>query len=156
MELLHSRFDTASESTVATLRDESGADFGILIEDQYQRGVKVPGKTCFPIGRYPIELRVDSPKFEHFYDRWDWFRGLPWIKNIPNYSFVYYHPGTTHKDSEGCPLTGKRYRTTTDGNFEVAGGTSREAFEDLCLAIYAAMDAGEEVWVKVSDDEVWE
>lgn len=110
------------------------------LEDQYQEE-KIPGRTRIPEGLYELDVRPDSPKFAHYYDRWSWFRGMPWFRDIEgdeegfeamDFTWVYYHPGSTHRDSAGCPLTADEYELTTGDDFRVKPGSSVPAFERLC------------------------
>lgn len=159
MELIHNRFAEGDESTISTLDEagEGGRRICYILEDQYQP-VKVPGETRIPPGRYRITLREDSPKFAHYYDRWDWYEGMPWLNDVPLFTYIYYHPGIDDDDSEGCGLTGMEYVTTTDGNYMIKAGTSRLAFERLCREfIYPAiLERGEEVWVTVREADLLE
>lgn len=165
MELYSSRFGTGSESTISNIRqeaDEGGEALGFILEDQYQT-VKVPGETCIPVGRYRILLRTDSPKFAHYYDRWDWYRGMPWLQEVEredgsmSFTYVYIHPGTDDDDSSGCLICGEEYVETTDGNWQIKRGTSRPAFEKICKLIYAAMsDRDEEVWITIDEEQLLE
>ncbi len=159
MELISDRWGTGSESTISTIRnaDEGGDSLGFILEDQYQEGPKVPGETCIPAGRYRILLRTDSPKFAHYYDRWDWYRGIPWLQDVEDFSFIYIHPGIDDDDSLGCLLTGDEYQETTDGNWTIKRGTTRPAFKTLCLLIYGAMsERDEEVWITITEDQLIE
>ncbi len=157
MELASARWGTGTESTISTITqsDEGGSFFGYILEDQYQT-VKVPGETCISAGRYQILLRTDSPKFAHYYDRWDWFKGMPWLQDVPDFTYVYIHPGIDDDDSAGCLLTGHEYQETTDGNWTIKRGTTRPAFKDICLAVYAALDDREEVWITITEDQLLE
>lgn len=66
---------------------------------------KIAGRTAIPKGRYKIVLSV-SPKFKSK----SWARkygGLvPEILNVPGFSGVRIHPGTTAQDTDGCILLG--------------------------------------------------
>ena len=159
MELQSSRYGTGTESTISTFRnaDEGGGDLGYILEDQYQDGPKIPGETCIPAGRYRILLRTDSPKFAHYYDRWDWFRGMPWLQDVEDFSYIYIHPGIDDDDSSGCLLCGHEIQETTDGNWVIKRGTTRPAFKDICLLIYKAMsEDDEEVYITIDEDQLLE
>ncbi len=161
MEIRSERWGTGAAATISTVAcvDEGGEDFGFIIEDQYQDGPKVPGETCIPAGRYRVELRTDSPKFARYYEaEWsrDWYRGMPWLQDVPGFSFIYAHPGENDDHSDGCLITGEEYRVIGTRHWIIKGGTSRPAFKRLCLAIYAALDRGEDVWWTVNDDQLVE
>lgn len=59
-------------------------------------GVKIPGQTAIPAGRYAIEMRW-SPRFKAV---------LPWIKDVPGFEWILIHAGNQAGDTEGCILVG--------------------------------------------------
>jgi hypothetical protein len=83
------------------------------IEDPV-RDVKIPKLTAFPEGVYELGLRdfnEDRPdlysfKTKQYQKRFDWFKWHIWIKDVPNYNYVYIHIGNTHEDTDGCVLLG--------------------------------------------------
>lgn len=164
IEWKHHRLKETLRSTVAELLDERSERICFYLEDGAQVGEKVAGQTRIPAGRYELVLRTDSAKFARYYiDPWtkDWFKGMPHYVDVAgdgagfeNVSFKYVmaHPGTTVKDTDGCPLTGGEYVRGASGDFEIKGGTSRPAFKKLCLAFYAHLDAGRHVFVTVTED----
>lgn len=159
MELKLYRWAKGSESTAGDLLDiaEGGGLICKTVEDRIRVGEKVPGETAIPAGRYRLGLRTDSPKFAHYYDRWDWYKGMPHIQNVPGFQWIYLHPGLDHRDSEGCVLVGfdlEVYHVDGRANHRIRSGTTRPAFEKLCKIVYAAMDRGEEVWITVDDSDL--
>ncbi|RTL06234.1 hypothetical protein EKK58_05955 [Candidatus Dependentiae bacterium] len=57
---------------------------------------KVYGKTAIPTGTYELVINY-SNKFKTY---------LPLLLNVPGYSGIRIHPGTTEQDTEGCLLPG--------------------------------------------------
>jgi|TARA_R110000764_G_scaffold77440_5_gene154950 hypothetical protein len=159
MELLLARTDRGSESTSGNLSvsDEGGDRVCHTIEDRIRTGPKVHGETAIPTGRFRVGLRTDSPKFQHYYERWDWYRGIPHIQSVPEFTWIYMHPGLDHRDSHGCVLVGfdlEEYTVYDKPNHRIRSGTTRPAFEKVCKMIYAELDRGEEVWITITDPDL--
>jgi len=78
-----------------------------LLEDGFNE-VKVYGETRIPAGTYEIGLRTEGRKHNDYLKRFgkEFHKGMLWIRNIPNYKYVYIHIGNKPKDTLGCPLTG--------------------------------------------------
>jgi len=162
----HRRVAEGPESTAADLLDWNGELIIRAIEDGWHDGVKIPGRTRIAPGLYELDVRTDSPKFAHYYEaEWsrDWFRGVPWFRDIEGdeegfealaFTYVYYHPGTTHRDSHGCPLTALEVEKEEGGDWRVANATSREAFRKLCELVYPIVLDGtdtDRILVRVTD-----
>lgn len=110
---------------------------GFTLEDEL-REVKVPGKTAIPSGVYEIGIRYNSPKFGHYDQRWSWHDGMLHILNVPDFSFVYFHPGVDDEDTAGCILPGIHPLVRPDGEFEVRRST--EAYRKLYRKVRPVVD----------------
>lgn len=152
MELIHSRYATGKEATVSKLWDGT---FLIcrLVEDQYQDGVKVPGETCIPCGRYKLELRTEGGMHARYSERFPGIhRGMLWLQDVPGFTWIYYHIGNDDDESLGCPLVATRIVEVGEDHWE--GRSSTDAYLKLIDRVHAAWDRGEEVWVTVTDHEI--
>jgi len=97
--------------------------FSYVLEDMIREpGVKVPGKTAIPEGRYQVIID-QSTRFK---------RAMPHILNVPGFEGIRIHAGNTDKDTEGCPLLGY----TKDKDFV---GNSRPAFNRFFDILYEAL-----------------
>lgn len=161
MHLLIDRIDQGPGSTIAQLHYRDGsaewsARFCWILEEAWHE-VKVPGETCIPPGTYELELVHTSPMALRYYDRWDWFRGLPSFKDVPDFTLVRLHPGNDAEgeddDTDGCPLPGERREQLANGGWKVLDSVAayRRILEEL---VYPAFDRGERVFVTVSDDKI--
>ena len=73
-----------------------GEYFCDVLEDTVRTGPKVWGETAIPAGTYKMRLSL-SARFG---------RVLPEILNVPNFTGIRMHGGTTAEDSHGCLLVG--------------------------------------------------
>lgn len=62
------------------------------------RDVKEKGRTCIPLGTYPVVLTF-SNRFK---------KVMPEIMNVPGFSGIRIHAGNTAEDTDGCILLGAR------------------------------------------------
>lgn len=116
MKLVLKRFDFRDKSTIGELSIDCKA-FCNICEDK-DRGLdsrmplaqlkqmKVPAETAIPYGTYKVIINW-SPRFK---------RMLPLLLDVPAFEGVRIHTGNTHKDTEGCLLTGKDTKQGTVGN----------------------------------------
>ena len=152
MKLWLERFGYGDDSTLGRLMlDDDGAlsHLCFTVEDE-RRDVKVPGETAIPVGVYAIELRTEGGLTQKYARRFpEMHKGMLWLQSVPGFDWIYLHIGNDDDDTEGCPLT-----VTTpfiDGNGEFTGGGSKDAYVKLYTRIVEAMEAGDDVVIKVSE-----
>lgn len=110
----------------------NGTLFGFTCEDVTRApGVKVPGETAIPPGRYKVIVNK-SQRFG---------RPLPLIVGVENFTGVRIHPGNSSKDTEGCILVGLA-RTPN------AVLSSQSAMNLLLPRIQKALQTGD-VWITI-------
>ena len=97
-------------------------------------GVKVPGETAIPAGRYRVTI-TQSARFG---------RMMPLINDVPGFEGIRIHIGNTAADTEGCVLLGQTCGTST-----VAA--SKLAFDAFYPKLEAALNDGGECWITIID-----
>lgn len=93
-----------SETTTNGLLFVDGKYFCHTLEDE-PRLVKVYGKTRIPAGAYEIRFRTSGRLYEK-YKKFSFHKGMLWLQNVPNFTYIYLHIGNTHIDTLGCILVG--------------------------------------------------
>tara|TARA_R110000737_G_scaffold198698_1_gene218741 strand:+ start:608 stop:1057 length:450 start_codon:yes stop_codon:yes gene_type:complete len=145
LELL--RYSTSSESTLGILSNEKGF-LCHTIEDAWHLA-KIPGQTRIPEGVYDIELRTDGGMNEKYSLKHLFHKGMLWLRNVPDYSWVYIHTGNKASHSEGCILVGD----TSNNNQLTTGfvGSSKAAYTRIYPRIAEAILAEETVSIEIKD-----
>lgn len=137
-------FDTR-EHTVGLL--QTGSHVFTTLEDAFNFP-KVPGKTRIPAGEYPIDLRRTSPMASRYRERFgSQHDGMLWLRNVPNFDFVYIHVGNDADDTEGCILIGQTM-DPKDGYV----GESVKAYKELFPLVMAALERDERVSIRITDN----
>ena len=146
MELLVKRFHSGSESTLGALF--VNGRFNCFTCEDIHRKIKVPGKTRIPAGRFQIKLRAAGGMHKRASIH-SWHRGMLWLQDVPNFSWIYIHIGNTHENTRGCLLVGAAaYSAKTQGGWLERSGL---AYRELYGEVIEAMDRGEEVWITIED-----
>ena len=145
------RYGFGLESTLGRLYVSGDARrFECFTLEDERRTLKVRGETAIPPGTYEITLRTEGGMHARYAERFpEWHRGMVWLREVPNFKYVYIHTGNTDDDTEGCILTGAVPVVLPDGEFEIA--KSSEAYKKLYLKIAAAIEAHKRVTIHVME-----
>lgn len=138
------RYSDNGESTLGLLK-VNGKFFCYTLEDEY-REMKVKGDTRVPNGTYEVTLRNEGGLTKKYAQNYpDIHKGMLWVRNVPNFQYIYIHVGNDDDDTAGCLLVGN-----TANNNNLKDGfisDSRSAYVKLYKEILKAMDYGEEVTI---------
>jgi hypothetical protein len=138
------------ETTVGKFYLE-GKLFCATLEDTYRHD-KVHGVTRIPAGRYKIELRKEGGMYQKYQTRCG-TNGMLWLKNVPNYEYVYIHIGNDDEDTLGCILVGSiiEEKINDDGESTLRVLNSLETYKKLWAKINAELECGP-VYISIIDN----
>ncbi len=101
------------------VRSEEDCTIGILTVDGSKyatledaiRPVKIAGITAIPAGTYELKLRNQGGMTVRYGRKFpSMHKGMIWLRDVPNFKWVYIHIGNFPEDTEGCILVGMRAR----------------------------------------------
>ncbi len=75
------------------------------LEDE-ARAVKKFGETRIPAGTYQLALREAGRLHGKYTERYPFHQGMIWIRNVPNFKWIYFHTGINDDHTAGCILVG--------------------------------------------------
>ncbi len=132
MRLLLVRRPSVAGFTLGTLSIDGTHECYTGEDEVRPAGVKVPGKTAIPAGRYRVIINL-SQRFG---------RLMPLLLNVPQFEGIRIHTGNTQADTEGCILVGRGFQPgrVTD---------SRLAYDALFPKLQAALTGGNDVWIEI-------
>lgn len=133
MKIILKRIFKGPDYTIGRLSID-GKYFCDTLEDTVRpAGVKIPGRTAIPAGKYKIKL-TESLRFKKL---------MPRLENVPGFTGVLIHAGSTAEDTRGCILVGKN---------RVKGKVldSRETFQKLFTMLWVVNLGGEELEIEIS------
>lgn len=151
MELFAQRISSGAEATLGILHDvtdHANRRFQCyVLEDQFNEP-KIPGETRIPVGRYQIKLRTEGGMHQRYGKRFPWHKGMLWLQNVKDFTFIYIHVGNKDDDSEGCLLVGDGQISNVVERGQVMSSVT--AYKRLYHRIIEALD-NEEVWIEIED-----
>jgi hypothetical protein len=123
---------------------------GYTLEDE-KREVKLRGETRIPPGTYEIKFRkVLSPSTKKYRERYPWFTWHLELQNVPNFRFIYIHPGKTEQATDGCILIGNAVNFEYSRNSNL--GRVDDAYEGLYKTLEMLLNAGATVQISIVDN----
>lgn len=154
MDLTLQRFNRGNDSTVGLLSIGKGMGtfFKCFTCEDEQRHTKVMHETRIPAGTYEIKLRTEGGFHKRYGDKYPkTHKGMLWLQDVPNFTFIYIHIGNSDDDTSGCILVGN----STSSDVINGGGTvgrSVEAYTDLYKRVSGVLLEGEKVFITIKDE----
>lgn len=146
MDLKLVRFSSSEDDTLGILY-VNGIFECFILEDEY-REEKVMDETRIPEGTYEIRFRTSGGMFSRYSDKWLWHGGMLELQDVPNFKYIYFHPGNKESHTSGCLLTGDVCYTNQVRNGFV--GRSTIAYERLYKKVALAL-ATETVKIEIKE-----
>lgn len=147
MKLQVVRYSTGPNETLGLLFDvEDGRKFlAYTLEDAFQEE-KVPERTRIPAGVYEIKLRTVGGHHRRYTKKFPSIhKGMLWLQDVPDFTFVLIHIGNTNDDTAGCLLVGS---SVTESR-TLTGST--KAYERVYSHVVSAFEKGERVFIEFID-----
>jgi hypothetical protein len=119
--------------TIGTLDIDEHAECYIL--EDVEREVKVPHETCIPCGTYVIAIDY-SKRFQ---------RRLPHLLDVPGFTGIRIHPGSSALDTSGCLLPGME-------KYDDSLGHSGIAFDHLFGQLLMAESLQDLITIEIKHD----
>ena len=136
------RVRQTDDSTIGTLT--VGTNVYATLEDIH-REVKIPEETRIPAGTYYVTLRNEGGKTLKYADRYgDMHKGMLWLRDVPDFNWIYIHTGNVAAHTEGCILIGMRA-----GQNKIL--SSREAYQKV-YPVIVEMIENDECQIVVKDE----
>lgn len=132
------RVAAGKQSTLAHLY--IGGRFACYILEDAIRAFKLPGQSAIPAGTYPLGLNAVAGMNAWYRTRYPGMhRGMVEVRNIPDFSLVFFHIGNYHTDTAGCLLTGA-YWQMLNGDYRVLH--SAAAYRHVYPLLVEQIDCG--------------
>lgn len=129
-----------------------GEFVGFTCEDE-SRVVKVANETRIPAGSYVIGIRKGTPMSERYDQKFSpWHDGMLEIKNVPDFTNIYFHIGNTEADTSGCVLVGLDCNVASDRSGGYIGESTR-GYELFYKVVRDSIKHNEDVILIIEDED---
>lgn len=123
------------------------------LEDE-KREVKVHGETCIDAGLYNITLRNEGGKTATYWQRFPTMhKGMLWLRDVPNFQFIYIHMGNHEGHTLGCILVGDQVDKALENKLDQSRKImfSQVAYEKIYPILANHIAAGKQVVIRITD-----
>lgn len=130
----------SDDDTTLSLISIDGRFMCFGLEDEY-RAEKVAAETRIPAGEYRVTLRDEGGMTQRYRTRFPGIhRGMLWLRDVPNFSWVYFHIGNTDEHTEGCILVGRGAMAKRD---DMSIQASADAYRQFYSTVVDAAERGD-------------
>lgn len=123
------------------------------LEDE-KRDVKVHGDTCIDAGMYNMTLRNEGGKTATYWQRYpDIHKGMIWLRDVPNFRFIYIHKGNHDAHTLGCVLVGEQVDPSLENRLDQRRKIffSEKAYLKIYPMIANHIDSGKQAVIRITD-----
>lgn len=145
MELTLQRLGHSERGTIGALFIDR--EFAAFVPEDPPQIEKVKGQTRIPAGRYRVILEY-SPKFSA---NPTYGHDMLTLLDVPGFGGIRIHIGNSPADTMGCILP--NYSATFAPGGTVACGSSSPAYRAIYATVAARIEAGEDCWITVRDED---
>lgn len=156
MTFINQRKNQANNSTIGDIYEKLGSGewkwFSYIVEDDAsgERGDK-----RIPSGFFELKIHAtETPKTLLFRKTLPWFEFFIEVTGIPGFSLVFFHPGNSERDTEGCQCP--NYVMGNNNIGPITASNSRDACRDFYAKVYPYLEGGGKVFYEVRDEvKLW-
>ena len=124
--------------------------FSYTLEDTYRK-TKIAGKTRIPKGTYRLAFReVETDLTLKYRKTRPWFKYHLHVKDVPGFSGIYIHSGSTHEHTAGCLLVATSIQSNSTRKMI---HDSRVTFERLYKMLRPKIETGVNVRIRYYDED---
>ena len=105
--VLVKRLFSNGKSTVGALYID-GKYQCMTLEDEFREN-KLRKETRIYSGCYSMGLRHNSPMDKKYSERFNFHNGMVWIRDVPEFEWIYFHVGNWEFHTSGCLLLGSGF-----------------------------------------------
>ena len=146
----HIRIKSSTTETVGKIYIDNV--FQCFVLEDIHRDEKIKHETRIPAGNYKINLRREGGFYDRYCSRFNGDHPIIWLREVPEFSYVYYHIGNDNDNTSGCPLLGELLQSVESNN-EVSWKLmqSTDAYLDFHKKIVNEISHNREVITSILD-----
>ncbi len=95
------------------------------------------GASSIPVGRWPLRLRGEGGYHAEYTKRFAWHEEMVEVV-VPDRTFILFHIGNYHRNTDGCILVGDRKGTDFEGDGSLTVWGSEDAYTRVYRHLHEA------------------